>query len=398
MHYAVPRIFSDAGLLSTFYTEIIVPKPLARAWERMPNFLNRGALRRLAARQIAAIPPYQIESMPRFGLEYWMRLRRARNRSDETSAYLWGGRKFCRLVLQRGLGSSNAIYTFNSAGLELLRFAREEGIFAISEQTIAPKAVEQRLLEEEFALWPNWGDGYKFDSYALEYANRERDEWNTADMVVCGSEFVAEGIRECAGRDVATQVVPYGIDPSPMPELPAARGRALRVLFCGTVGLRKGVQYLLQATARLKSARYEVRVVGPVHLGSAALGDLRSAIEVVGGIPRSEIWRHYAWADVFVLPSLCEGSATVCYEALASGLPVITTPNAGSVVRDGIEGFIVPIRDADAIAARLQSLIADPRLLDELSRNARLRAAEFTVAKYGERLLSTVENGLLNHC
>jgi glycosyltransferase involved in cell wall biosynthesis len=105
---------------------------------------------------------------------------------------------------------------------------------------------------------------------------------------------------------------------------------------------------------------------------------------------------HYGWADVFVLPSLCEGSATVCYEALASGLPVITTPNAGSVVRDGIDGFIVPIRDAEAIAARLEMLISDPRILDQMSGNAALRAAEFTVKKYGERLLSTVQSGLFN--
>ena len=107
-------------------------------------------------------------------------------------------------------------------------------------------------------------------------------------------------------------------------------------------------------------------------------------------MPRSEISEQYAWADVFLLPSLCEGSATVCYEALAAGLPVVTTPNAGSVVRDGVEGFTVPIRDSEAIVQKLERLAADRELLAEMSRNALERAREFTVERYGERLVRAV--------
>jgi glycosyltransferase involved in cell wall biosynthesis len=99
---------------------------------------------------------------------------------------------------------------------------------------------------------------------------------------------------------------------------------------------------------------------------------------------------HYAWADVFLLPSICEGSATVCYEALAAGVPVITTENAGSVVRDGVDGFIVPIRDAEAVVERLEMLYRDRELLESMSRGAFARAREFTVEKYGERLLEAI--------
>jgi len=104
---------------------------------------------------------------------------------------------------------------------------------------------------------------------------------------------------------------------------------------------------------------------------------------------------HYAWADVFLLPSICEGSATVCYEALAAGLPVVTTENAGSVVRDGIDGFIVPIRDAAAVVARLETLDRDRPLLESMARAARERAREFTLEKYGERLLAALSAAAL---
>ena len=94
--------------------------------------------------------------------------------------------------------------------------------------------------------------------------------------------------------------------------------------------------------------------------------------------------------DVFLLPSVSEGSAGVCYEALAAGLPVITTPNAGSVVRDGIDGFIVPIRSPEAIIEKLDRLASDPDLLAFMSKNARERSADYTLERYGERLLSNV--------
>jgi glycosyltransferase involved in cell wall biosynthesis len=80
----------------------------------------------------------------------------------------------------------------------------------------------------------------------------------------------------------------------------------------------------------------------------------------------------------------------VCYEALAAGLPVVTTENAGSVVRDGMDGFIVPIRDAAAIVERLETLDRDRPLLESMARAARERAREFTLEKYGERLLAAL--------
>ena len=82
--------------------------------------------------------------------------------------------------------------------------------------------------------------------------------------------------------------------------------------------------------------------------------------------------------DVFVFPSLFEGLALVQGEAISQGLPVITTPNSGGtdILRDGVDGFIVPIRDPDAIASRLLELYQDRALLQQMSDSARERAAQ----------------------
>ena len=92
-------------------------------------------------------------------------------------------------------------------------------------------------------------------------------------------------------------------------------------------------------------------------MSEAARRDLTEHVELPGAVPRSVVREHLAWADVFVLPSLCEGSANAAMEAMSSGLPVICTPNTGSVARDGVDGYIVPPRDVDAIVAACESLM-----------------------------------------
>jgi glycosyltransferase involved in cell wall biosynthesis len=76
---------------------------------------------------------------------------------------------------------------------------------------------------------------------------------------------------------------------------------------------------------------------------------------------------------------------------MACGVPVITTPNCGSVVRDGVDGFIVPIRDAAAIADKVELLLTDRDLRERMGRSARERAREFTWARFGERLIGALD-------
>jgi glycosyltransferase involved in cell wall biosynthesis len=157
------------------------------------------------------------------------------------------------------------------------------------------------------------------------------------------------------------------------------------------VSLLKGVPYLYQAIESLGTTQVTLRLVGAMALQEPYRTLVARRGEVTGLVPRTEIRRHYAWADVFIFPSLCEGSAIVTYEALAAGLPVITTSHAGSVVRDGREGFVVPIRDPEGLAAKIDLLAANPELLAQMSRNAKKRAQEFSWERYGVRLVETLK-------
>ena len=166
--------------------------------------------------------------------------------------------------------------------------------------------------------------------------------------------------------------------------------QSLRVLFVGSVRLQKGIQYLLKAVALLKTT-VKLRVVGPVVCNTMALKEASGEnVEILGAVPHHEISKQYNWADVFCLPSLAEGSAMVTYEALASGLPVICTPNTGSVVCDSINGYIVPTRDSNALASTLTELVHNRHLLRELKENARNSAQEFSLPKYSTELTESI--------
>jgi glycosyltransferase involved in cell wall biosynthesis len=97
-----------------------------------------------------------------------------------------------------------------------------------------------------------------------------------------------------------------------------------------------------------------------------------------------------AAADVFVFPSLFEGSAVVTYEALACGLPCVVTPAAGSVVRDGVEGFLVEPRDVNGLAQRMEQLGNMPELRAWMSAAARCRARDFDWPRYHGALVDAV--------
>jgi glycosyltransferase involved in cell wall biosynthesis len=349
MHYAVPRILHRAGLLERLYTDICARKGWPRLLEHWPRALRPARLQRLIGRVPEGIPASRITAFNGFGLSYARRIARARTVDERNELFLWAGREFCRRVVAGGFGEAAAVYTFNSAGLEILQQARQRGLKAVVEQTIAPRAIERVLLRDEVTRFAGWEVSEQETKSMDDYCQRESAEWMAADLIVCGSDFVKEGVIACGGAKEKCVVVPYGIDGA-WGAAPRSSGRPgpLRVLTVGAVCLRKGAPYVLAAAEEL-AGRAEFRMVGAIQVLPEAERRLRQSVQLTDIVPRADMAAQYEWADVFLLPSLCEGSATATYEALARGLPVICTPNTGSTVREGVDGFIVPVRDPGAL-------------------------------------------------
>jgi glycosyltransferase involved in cell wall biosynthesis len=390
MHYAVPRILHAANQLERLFTDLYGSMGWPRWCNSLPAAIQPSDFRRIAGRTANGVPGNRVTAFNLLGLRYAHRRRRARSRSDFSRAFLWAGRTLCNKAISRGFGEAEGLYVYNTAGLEALEVARAEKRRAVVEQTIAPLRVENKLLREEQERFPAWqkptDPGEDFESLC----QREEAEWRLADTIVCGSDFVRDSIGASGGPKERCVVVNYGVDQRFRLPPRASHGGPLRVLTVGAVGLRKGSPYLIAAAKALRNMA-EFRLVGGLECNAEIAGLCPPNVELIGSVPHSEMLEHFAWADVFLLPSLCEGSATSTYEALSASLPVVCTPNCGSVVRDNVDGIIVPIRSVDAIVEAILRLANDGALRQEMGVNARLQAAAFDFNHYGGSLLSVLE-------
>ncbi len=173
--------------------------------------------------------------------------------------------------------------------------------------------------------------------------------------------------------------IPFGVDTEifkPDPDRPV---NPLRFAFSGGISKRKGVDSLLRVWKSLNLKNAELHLYGRVR--NDVKDELKDAQNVIchGHIPLSE---ELPKNHVFVFPSTLEGSAKSVYEALACGLAVITTPDSGSVVRDGIEGYIVGTGSDEELKQAMLSLYHDRTLLKEMAENSRNRALEYTWDRY----------------
>lgn len=275
-------------------------------------------------------------------------------------------------------------------------FRRTQGTRVLN-YPIAHHRYIQRFAAEEAQREPAFAGTLPDWSTAPPWVEPQLDaECALADIILVGSSFardsfVAEGVP---AEKLA--VVPYGANVSAF--VPAQdhtqqpSEQAFRLLFVGQIGQRKGISYLLRAYDEFRGPGTKLTLVGQFYGRADCLAPYRHLFEHVPHIPQAELAKHYRDADVFLFPTLIEGLGMVVLEAMASGLPVITTPNGpGDIVRDGIDGFVVPIRDTGAIVEKLEYLRANPDRRREMGLNARQRALKYNWRAYQGRAIQILQ-------
>jgi glycosyltransferase involved in cell wall biosynthesis len=273
------------------------------------------------------------------------------------------------------------VHGFEGGCIRTLTEARRRGVATVLDVPNAHEFADTWLREE----------GLKGASAAV--SEQLVNERKLADVLLAPSEFVEACLVENGVPPSKVERLPYGVDVDAFtPSRPRDDG-VFRVLSVGTPSLRKGTPYLLEAWRRLRLPGAELVMIGGVSHGSDLVRRSgESAVRWLGQLPHSQIRDWFSRSDVFVLPSLAEGSALVTFEALASALPVVATANTGSVVRDGIDGIVVAPRDASGIADALHLLYRDESSRRRLGANGRdLVLANYTWDHYALRLLRVYE-------
>jgi glycosyltransferase involved in cell wall biosynthesis len=272
-----------------------------------------------------------------------------------------------------------------------VRRAKENGMFVLCDHSIAHPQVLDYLVANEGRLPP---PGHQARLGRI-WRNVLADI-GQADHVLVNSDFVRETFIHCGCDPQRISVLYAGVDDRFLSLVPRrshspAAGRPMRLMFAGDLGRRKGGRLLLQTLLRLRDLPWEFVAVGSIA------PELRADFAELFADDRVVVRGHLAWpelaqemssADIFVFPSLAEGSARVVFMAMACGCHVITTPNAGSVVKDGVHGRLVEPGNADALESALRESLRDWDAVGAAGR----RSAEFirehyTQRCYGERLM-----------
>lgn len=392
--YQTALAFQELGMLQYYVTGLYYKTSgvLARLVKLVPLAYAKKIERQLLRRRKDDLDQNLICTFPLLELIYVLSARFKFTQKWSGQVLRWRNRQFDESVARMVKATRpSAVICYDSCALNTFKACKKTGSVAILDQSVGHLKSGIRILREEAELHPEFADTLSINvpEWLVEQCTAEA---LVADRVLVASEYVRKTLIENGVSPSRIAIIPYGVDVTRFYPATKRDDGTFRVLFVGGIGQRKGIKYLLEAFRQLNLPGAELVLVGGVIGGGDALKPYQGIFRHVPNVPYREVNTVFQSADIFVYPSLHEGSALAIYEALASGLPVITTPNSGSVVRDGVDGFIVPIRDVEALKEKILLLYQDKVIRDRMGLQARKRAESFTWQAYRQKLGTLVQN------
>lgn len=266
----------------------------------------------------------------------------------------------------------------------LLARARADGSAVLGEPVNTHPRELVELLDEE-----RRGLGLEPVGRLRTWQRRIEEEVHACDRLLVASRFIGDSFVRAGFDPDRVDVIPYGVDLTRFAPLAAEDDGVFRVICVGQISPRKGQAHLLEAWRRAALPNAELVLVGAVRAGmEQVLARHAGAFTHIDRVPNAQLREWYGRSSVFVLPSIEDGFAVVCGEALACGLPVVTTQNTGAaeILDEGVDGFVVPIRSPGVLAERLELLYRDEDLRRHMGEAARAKAATLSWERYAERL------------
>lgn len=414
-HYAVPRVLHRAGKLEHLYTDLWA----GTMWRAIGSLTRRPLL---GSRHHPELADARVTS---FDMTTIMdSILGGDLKRNPYDWFLYVGKDFGRSVVESLIRQKTTdwrqvvFFAYDTGFLEPAQWIKSKGGKAIVCQ-MDPSRFEVELVMEEGRHWPDLAK--RVADVPEAYFLRREAEWAVADLVMVNSEWTRKALIKQGVNDEKLVVVPLSYEVGKQgqnlkPETRNLNGKnlaldiscldsgvnsglksqvssfsqkqPLRVLFLGQVILRKGIQYLIEAARMLGNEPVHFDVVGSIGISEAGVKSAPSNMTFHGPVNRLETDSFYRAADLFVLPTLSDGFALTQLEAMAYGLPVITTPNCGEVVTHDVDGLIIAPKDARALAEAIRTLTHDTRKMKSMGLAARAKAAQFSLDRLGNNLTS----------
>lgn len=390
------RALHDASLLSKFITTFVYQPDtvLGTVLRSGLRAVMKEPEKQLARRQIStAIPSSVLKLHPFHEI-----VRTAVSKSPLgpisadivwEKAELW----FDQMVSAK-LNGEKIIYGYEHAAMKSFEAQKRRGGLCIYEMPICHYSTTSALLDPEYQKFPELNT--KLDQHLKRHAGRrnarKEKELQLADLVIVNSKFTSDSIVRAGVPEERIALIPLGA-PTPVQRTTQKDPNRFVFLSAGTQCVRKGTHYLLEAWRKLRPAEgVELWLIGHMDLPERLLENLPGNVTIKKTVPKAELTEIYLAADALIFPSLVEGFGMVITEAMAHGLPVITTENTGGpgLIQQGHNGFFVPVRDADALADRMQWCLDNRSELREIGERARETTEKWQWSDYRAALGNTV--------
>jgi len=362
------------AFLCSFYSE-------GCRWGKLFDLLTRGRLR---SRRVEGLGGAEIVEFP------WPYLRKLwDDYLDPKLRGEWLGASdaFDRWMAGRFSGNPSAVFVGSeTCDLHTLRAAKNAGAVTLHDcPQVHPAALKEWMMRAADACGLTYHHGMSGERSAMDM--RKLQEYEIADWLLVYSDFHRETFVSAGHDGGRIFQCPLWVDTDfwsvEGTRTEVAEDGRLRVLFAGSIDLRKGIPFLLRAYDVCEKA-ISLTLVGPHDEElRPLLHRYEGRVRFTGRVSKPELKRLYQSHDVFVLPSVVDSFGFVALEAMSCGLPAIATHNCGVPVLDD---WRVPAMDADALAAALLRLADDRELLAEQKAMSRGHAQLFTPMRYREKI------------
>lgn len=355
----------------------------SRLVKLLNNYFPASWRKKIANRIIQGVPAKRLRTMPLVELQA---LKQIRGGKSPQHALHNRNQVFQERIPTASLRQATALIGFDTSSWILAKRAAELRKPYFLDQSTPHPLTKEALLQKVAQEFPAWKDS--IESRSAEIHACEQREYELATRIVVASSF-SKNTLVAQGVDAdKISINPYGVDLTLFhpPATPRLR-QPLRFLFIGMISAHKGVPLLVEAWRRMNLTDAELWLVGPATERERSLIPELPGLKFLGKRPHRELPELLRQCDVVVFPSHCDGFGQVLLEALASGMPVITTETTAGpdLIEDGVEGRLIPSGDLDALCAAMQTLAREPDGLERMGRAARRAAEKFSWDAYGDR-------------
>jgi glycosyltransferase involved in cell wall biosynthesis len=387
--------FAKASLLREYVTPFGSPKGFEPRWTVwLPSVARRRVAYEIRKRDLPCeIDPSQVHLAGSLYNAMFVTAQRIRIlRPLRRPLLRLNNEGFDRLLARRIRPGDACVIPTHQAALSTIRRARILNVPTLLEANNVHYLHAERLLQQEARLNPHYSQTLQFHDLPSRDKRRADSEYREADRILALCTYHKNTYLENGIDESRILMTPLGVDSTLFRPMPRVDDGVFRILFKGQITQRKGISYLIDAFTRAAIPNSELLLAGQV-VGESRMWRGIPGVRHLPHVPYiHQLPEIYAQADVFVSPSIVEGFLITGLEAMSCGLPTIVSTNtfATDVITDGKDGFVIPIRDSNAIVDRLRLLHEDPDLRAAIGRRARARALQFTWERYGESVIAAV--------